>query len=111
MGETTYMVGEVLIPSNLGLAHSNERPPPLENASSAYLPTLPSPHAAAGAGWYRWNTTTQHKGGQTVHETLSLAEMAVFVRPGAILPLQSNGTIQHSAEAGGTLEVQVYAGA
>ena len=36
--------------------------------------------------------------------------MAVFVATGAILPLQANGSIQFTAEAGGALEVQVYAG-
>ena len=33
-----YMVGGVLIPSDLGLAHTNARPPPLENTSLAHLP-------------------------------------------------------------------------
>jgi hypothetical protein len=158
------MVGEVLIPSDLGLAHTNVRPPPHENSSVAYLPVLVagSPLRAAGrtagegvrattageggrattagdrgratagtdvlsgigsgggggggsgSGWYRWNTTVQHAGGQTIEETLGLADMAVFVRPGAVLPLQADppsGPIQHTADAGGRIEVQVYAGA
>ena len=100
--EATYMVGGVLIPSDLGLAHTNERPPPLENISTAVLP--------ASSSFFRWNTTTLLKGGQTVKETLALSQMAVFVATGAILPLQSNGSIQFTAEAGGALEVQVYAG-
>jgi alpha-glucosidase len=64
----------------------------------------------ASSTWYRWNTTESLKGGQTVSETLELSEMAVFVAAGAILPLQSNSSIQYSAQAGGRLEVQVYAG-
>merc|ERR1711988_537758 len=32
VAETTYMVGGVLIPSNLGLVHTAERPPSLENS-------------------------------------------------------------------------------
>ena len=96
------MVGGVLIPSDLGLAHTNLRPPPLENTSIAVLP--------GGSSWYRWNTTTLVKGGQTIKETLQLSEMAVFIKAGAILPLQANGSIQHSGEAGGQLEVQVYGG-
>lgn len=107
--ENTYMVGSVLIPSDLGLAHTNLRVgsptgkhPPHENSSVAILP--------AACRWYRWNTTTALKGGQTVKQTLQLAEMAVYVRAGAILPLQANGSIQRTAEAGGTLEVQIYAG-
>jgi alpha-glucosidase len=105
--ENTYMVGSTLIPSDLGLAHTNlgSGHPPLENSSTAILP--------AGTSWYRWNQTAALKGGQTIKETLKLAEMAVFVRAGAVLPLQTNtanGSIQRSAEAGGTLEVQVYAG-
>lgn len=42
-------------------------------------------------------------------ETLALSEMAVFVAAGAILPLNTK-KIQHSAQAGGELELQIYAG-
>ena len=42
-------------------------------------------------------------------ETLALSEMAVFVAAGAILPLNAK-KIQHSAQAGGELELQIYAG-
>ena len=101
--EATYMVGGVLIPSDLSLAHTNERPPPLENMSVAVLP-------GAETSWYRWNTTTARNGGQTVKETLALAEMAIFVKAGAILPLNANTSVQRSAEIGGLLELQVYAG-
>jgi alpha-glucosidase (family GH31 glycosyl hydrolase) len=125
--QNTYMVGSVLIPSDLGLAHTNKvvptptgNLPAKENTSTAILPTL-----EAGALWFRWNTTTTLAGGQTVKETLGLAEMAVFVRAGAVLPLQGGqwvhgkhgqgqgqgqGPIQHSAQAGGVLELQVYGG-
>ncbi len=44
-----------------------------------------------------------------VKETLALSEMAIFVAAGAILPLNAK-KIQHSAEAGGKLELQIYAG-
>jgi len=108
--KSTYMVGGVLVPSDLGLLHTNRRVqtpegarPPLENTSIAILP-------AAAALWFRFNTTDTFKGGQTVRETLRLAETATFVRAGAILPLQANATIQRSGEAGGLLEVHVYAG-
>jgi len=101
--QATYMVGGVLIPSELGLAHTHERPPPMENSSIAVLP--------ASTSWYRWNTTSTEDGGQTVRETIGLSEMVVFVRMGALLPLQANGSIQHSGELGGLLELQVYAGA
>ena len=106
----TYMVGSVLLPSDLGLAHTNKGAdtptgllPAHENLSVAILP--------AASRWFRWNTTVALEGGQTIKETLGLAEMAVFVRAGAILPLQTNTTIQHSAQAGGALELQVYSGA
>ena len=105
----TYMVGGVLIPSDLlGLAHTNIRPPPLENVSRAVLPET----KASSVGWYRWNTSTTVKGGQTVNESLGLSEMVVFVAAGAILPLQANAPrIQRTAMSGGLLEVQVYSGA
>jgi alpha-glucosidase (family GH31 glycosyl hydrolase) len=99
-----YMVGSVLIPSDLGgLAHTNERPPPLENNSIVHLPR-------AGRHWYRWNSTVTEAGGQMINETLGLSEMAVFVREGALLPLHANASIQHTGEIGGLLELQVYAG-
>ena len=98
-----YMVGGVLIPSDLGLAHTNARPPPLENNSIAHL-------SSACQHWYRWNTTETEEGGQTINETLGLAEIALFVREGALLPLHANASIQRSGELGGTLELQVYAG-
>ena len=40
------MVGGVLAPADLGLVHTNARPPPLENLSTAYLAPLPG-----GARW------------------------------------------------------------
>ena len=46
-----------------------------------------------------------------MNETLALAEMALFVREGALLPLHANASIQRSGELGGALELQVYAGA
>ena len=105
----TYMVGGVLVPSDLGLAHTSRRVqtpdgdrPPLENTSTAILP--------AATLWFRFNTTTTFHGGQTVRQVLRLAEMAIYVRAGAILPLQANASIQRSGEAGGLLEVHVYAG-
>ena len=102
----TYMVGGVLVPSDLlGLAHTSIRPPPLENVSRAVLPE-------SSVGWYRWNTSATVKGGQTVKETLKLSEMAVFVAAGAILPLQANAShVQRTALLGGLLEVQIYGGA
>ena len=45
-----------------------------------------------------------------MRQVLRLAEMAIYVRAGAILPLQANASIQRSGEAGGLLEVHVYAG-
>ena len=46
----------------------------------------------------------------SIKQTLALSEMAVCVAEGAILPLQSEqgeqGSIQHTSEAGGLLEVQ-----
>ena len=102
----TYTVGGALIPSDLGaLVHTNAKGLPRENASSATLPV--------DCRWFRWNTTAAFAGGQTVRSSqLQLAEMAVFVKAGAILPLQANGSsIQFSAQAGGALELHVYAGA
>lgn len=97
--KTTYTVGSVLIPSDLGLAHTAQSPPPFENLSTAVLP--------ASTTWQRWNTTAAVSG--TIRETLALSEMAVFVAAGAILPLNMK-RIQHSAQAGGELELQIYAG-
>ena len=81
------------------------RPPPVVNAP-AVLPT-----------WDRRQTGGQveHDGGssrgQTVRETLGLSEMSIYVKPGAILPLQANASrVQHTAQAGGLLELQIYAG-
>ena len=90
------MVGGVLLPSDLlGLAHTNVRPPPLVNASRAVLPDL----GPTSNGWFKWNTTAAVPGGQTV-------------KPGAILTLQANASrVQHTAQAGGLLELQIYAGA
>jgi alpha-glucosidase len=101
----TYMVGSVLIPSDIGLAHTNQvvdGQPAFENMSKAILP--------AASSWYRWNTTVAMKGGRTIKEVLKLSDMSVFVRAGAIFPLQTStakGPIQRSAEAGGVLELQV----
>ena len=90
--DTTYMVGGVLIPSDLGLAHTNIRPPPLENNSVAVLPS--------SVEWFRFNSTTVLHGGQTVNETLALSQMSVFIRAGALLPLHANASIQRSGDAG-----------
>ena len=106
LAEAAYMVGGVLAPANLGLAHTNTRPPPLENVSTTYLAPLPG-----GARWFRWNSTAALDGGQTVRQTLALEEVALYVRGGAILPLHGGGDVQRAAELGGTLEVQVYSGA
>ena len=65
------MVGSVLIPSNLGLAHTNARLPPLENNLIAHLP-------GACQHWCRWNTTTTEAGGQTLDETLGLALIGTY---------------------------------
>jgi len=107
--QRTYMVGSVLLPSDLGLAHTNTlvdtptgKLPSQENSSTAILPGATS--------WFRWNTTVVLSGGQMVKETLALDEMSLFVCAGSILPLQAGGPIQHSAQAGGTLELQVYGG-
>ena len=86
--------------------HTNARPPPLENLSTAYLAPLPG-----GARWFRWNSTVALDGGQTVRETLALEEVALYVRGGAILPLHGGGDVQRAAALGGRLEVQVYSGA
>ena len=109
VSQRTYMVGGVLLPSDLlGLAHTNVRPPPVVNASRAVLPDL----GPTSNGWFKWNTTAAVPGGQTVRETLGLSEMSIYVKPGAILPLQANASrVQHTAQAGGLLELQIYAGA
>ena len=100
--DSTYMVGGILIPSDLGLAHTNIRPPPLENNSVAVLPS--------STEWFRFNTTTVLHGGQTVNETLALSEMSVFIRAGALLPLHADASIQRSGEIGGELDLHIYAG-
>ena len=94
MAAATYMVGFALIPSDLGLAHtrvtvgtSSGVKPHSENVSSAYLP------GGGAQRWYRWNSTATLAGGQTVKETLALAEMAVFVRAGSLFPLNANRSI------------------
>ena len=65
---------------------------------------------AVSKGWYRWNTTQVEAGNQTLTHTVAIAEMVVYIREGAILPLQA-ATIQYSDLIGGLLQVQVYAGA
>eukprot|EP00037_Helgoeca_nana_P028137 m.328386 g.328386 ORF g.328386 m.328386 type:complete len:195 (-) comp27692_c0_seq1:400-984(-) len=47
---TAYMVGSVLMPAELGLAHTSVSPPPDENASVVYLP-----HGRTSR-WYRWSS-------------------------------------------------------
>ena len=90
-------MGGALLPSDLlALVHTHVTPPALENASRAALPALSS------GRWFRWNSTTAVDGGQTVRETLGLAEMSLYVRAGAILTLQANASrVQHTAQAGG----------
>lgn len=98
-GDETYMVGGVLVPADVSTSHNTQG----ENATTVNLPP--------GKAWYRWNTTASEAGNQTIaHTDVGLADMIVYVREGAILPLQAS-TIQYSDQAGGMLHVQVYAGA
>eukprot|EP00038_Savillea_parva_P031160 m.83348 g.83348 ORF g.83348 m.83348 type:complete len:913 (-) comp9532_c0_seq2:3272-6010(-) len=90
------MVGGDLIPADVSTSHKTDG----ENASSVSLPP---------GDWYLLNTTTTTPGNQTITATLGLNEFPVYVRPGAILPLQQ-AVVQTSAEIGGQLVVHVYAG-
>jgi len=60
--------------------------------------------------WYAFNSSATTEGPATLGGTAALAEVPVYVRPGAVVPLAP--VVQHSgALPGGALEVQVYAGA
>lgn len=100
LGDATYMVGGVILPADVSTSHGTTG----ENATMVNLPP------AASKGWYRWNTTHVEAGNQTLAHTVAIAEMVVYVREGAILPLQATA-IQYSDLIGGLLQVQVYAGA
>merc|ERR1719272_110409 len=101
-GSSEHLHGGQCFDSIRTRVSTHKRPPPLENSSVAVLP--------ASSDWYRWNTTILERGGTTINETIGLSEMVVFVRTGALLALQANATIQHTGEAGGLLELQVYGG-
>ena len=63
-----------------------------------------------GEDWFLLNSTATTPGGQTVARTdVALDEFPVYVRGGAILPLQGT-KIQYSDQVGGLLKVQVYGG-
>lgn len=59
--------------------------------------------------WFRFNTATRLKGGQTLNVAASLNEIPIYVRAGTILPL--GPVVQNTNQLpGGPLEVQVYPG-
>eukprot|EP00035_Acanthoeca_spectabilis_P009871 m.173747 g.173747 ORF g.173747 m.173747 type:complete len:864 (+) comp14861_c0_seq3:88-2679(+) len=94
--DNQIMVGGDLIPADV----STGKTPDNENASTVVLPP---------GDWYTLNKSGTTPGSQTINATLALNEFPVYVRPGAILPLQQS-VIQKSDDVGGQLLVQVYAG-
>jgi len=98
VGDGVYMLGDSLLPAAVSTAHG---PDPSENVSTAVLPP---------GTWYAFNSTAALPGLQTVTYTdVPLAQVVLFVRAGAILPLQRD-VIQYAALMGGVLELHVYAG-
>lgn len=84
----------------------------VQNATSRVV-VLPALNAANDKGWFAFNTTQTHAGGQNLTLTgLTLSDFPLFVRAGSILPLAPAG-VQYvaSAPAAGALEVHVYGGA
>jgi len=80
-GDQTYMVGGVLLPADMDMSRSSEGANDSgENTTVSRLP--------AGR-WYTFNTTTAINGNQTLTQTnVALTDNVIFVRPGAIIPLQ-----------------------
>jgi hypothetical protein len=76
--ETTYTVGSVLIPSDLGLAHTKQSPPPLENTSTATLP--------ASTTWQRWNTTKAETGTVSIFSRVTVVRTQTDAQTEAALP-------------------------
>jgi alpha-glucosidase len=68
---------------------------------AVYLPT---------GTWYDWWTNVTHEGGQTVTRAVDLATMPIFVRAGAIIPLDP--VRQYTSQAvGEPTTLRVYRGA
>jgi alpha-glucosidase (family GH31 glycosyl hydrolase) len=72
------MVGGVLLPADVSTSHSAGGN---ENVTSVNIPP--------GASWYLWNTTNTQQGNQTIVQNVTLKDIVVYVRQGAILPMQA----------------------
>ena len=90
------LVSDVIIP---GGKKVDQRP--FDNVSVVDLPP---------GTWYRLGSSQTVHGNRTIRELINVTTHPVFVRQGSVLPLNKQH-VQYSEEQGGTLEVQVYAGA
>ncbi len=71
-----------------------------QTTAKVYLP--------AGS-WYRFSTSAMFKGGKAITADAPLTDLPVFIKAGAIIPMQN--TIQHTAEAGdGILLLHIWYG-
>ena len=138
LGDDTYMVGGVLLPANWSAmdchtvggddninhnaAHQHCCDMHWGNCTAAGPGYPGGPcqncsvenhtqvHLPGGERWFEWNSTAMLAGGQTVvNRDTSLGESPLYVRAGAILPLQTE-IVQFAEKIGGLLTLQVYAG-
>jgi alpha-glucosidase len=72
-----------------------------EHIARVYLPPTPG-------GWYKMNSDERYTTAGPVPVDAPIYDLPVFVRAGAVLPLQR--AVQHTAEKVDTLELHVYAG-
>jgi alpha-glucosidase len=71
-------------------------------SSEVYLPGM-------GTSWYRWSNDQAYEGGRSYFVPSPLTDLPVFVKEGAIIPMQ--GVIQHTKEKGdGVLSIHLWKG-
>jgi len=124
------LLGDSILPADLITYAGTTHPPEVDaNASNCVVRPEPCNELARNVSkvgnlaenttsvelprgvWYSFNTTRAVVGGwRAVRRDVPLDEVVVYVRAGAVLALQRD-VIQHTAEAGGVLQLQLYAGA
>lgn len=95
----SYMVGSHLVLGDISSAKSKD---PHANDATTYLPP---------GAWFKFNSTFTTAGDVTINDAnMALDEFPVYVRPGAIIPMQQ-AVVQFTDAIGGVLLVHVYGGA
>lgn len=100
-----YMVGGVLLPSR-NAAISADDTDVDENTTITHLPK---------GGWWKFNFNSTGPaelvdGGRTLVEQVTLAEFPIYVRQGALIPMNSE-RVDHTGQLGGGLLLHIYSGA